>query len=228
MKPPFLRVILLLALAIFFHGCEDAARNDYKAAVEAGDFDQAYSILNDYHGKMVKAISGCANTQRDLDDPILHVRDEYKQSYYKALLAYFDAFDYIYKAEIRLVLTTMEARAAADKITFLLSEIPVDGTKYPKGEYDNLNSTEDRNTEYYTFFHTYQTWSQHFNGLCDTVLMLAINRKNKVMAQQVLLHYADNVTVTHNGDSDFIDYTRTDALEAQKKYNDAVKMGLFN
>jgi len=222
MKPLFFRVILLMALAIFFHGCEDAARNDYKAAVEAGDFDQAYSILNDYHGKMMEGISKC-NYSKMYD----RIDSDNKHSYQKALLAYFEAFDYIYKAEIRLVLTTMDAQESADKITFLLSEIPVDGTKYPKGEYDHFYSTNENRTEYYTFYHTYTTWVQHFNGLCDTVLMLAINRKNKVMAQQVLLHYADNVTVTHNGDSDFIDYTRTDALEAQKKYNDAVKMGMF-
>lgn len=190
----------------------------YSAAVEAGNFDEAYSYLKNYHDKLVSAISRCAN------EPI---PKEQREQYNTALLAYFDAFDYVYKAEIRMILSTMDGQDASDKITFLLSEIPVDGTKYSKGDYNNVNSTDNGCVEYYTFYNTYNTWAQHFNGLCDTALMLAINRKNKVAAQQVLLYYADNVTVTHRYSTDNIDYTRTDAHEAQKKYEDAEAMGMF-
>ena len=140
--------------------------------------------------------------------------------------AYFDAFDYIYKAEIRVILTKMEGQDAADKIIFLLSEIPVDGKVYSQGDYD-MDSTNSNRSEYYTFYHTYTTWSQHFNGLCDAALMLAINRRNKEVAQQVPLYYADNVLVSHSDGADHVEYVRTDALEAQKKYKEAESMGAF-
>jgi hypothetical protein len=57
--------------------------------------------------------------------------------------------------------------------------------------------------------------------------MLAINRRNKEVAQQVPLYYADNVLVSHSDGADHVEYVRTDALEAQKKYKEAESMGAF-
>lgn len=190
---------------------------NYKAAVEVGNFDKAYGFLGNYHKDLLSAISQCSPDYVWSDD---------KENYRAALAAYFDAFDYIYKAEIRLILTTMEGQDAADKIIFLLSEIPIDGKVYSQGNYE-MNSTNIEKGEYYTFYNTYITWARHFNGLCDTALKLAINRKNKEVAQQVPLYYADNVIVSHRNGVDYIDYVRTDALEAQKQFEEAVTMGVF-
>lgn len=190
--------------------------DNYKAAVEAGNFDKAYRLLGNYHKDLLSAITKCSD----------YPWSDKKEEYQTALSAYFDAFDYIYKAEIRVILTKMEGQDAADKIIFLLSEIPVDGKVYSQGDYD-MDSTNSNRSEYYTFYHTYTTWSQHFNGLCDAALMLAINRRNKEVAQQVPLYYADNVLVSHSDGADHVEYVRTDALEAQKKYKEAESMGAF-
>lgn len=244
MKHHIIKVLLLAMAVAICLGCKYSSPGDsnnqpvskkdyntYQDAVRDGDFESAYRYLDNYYKEYIEAI---ANTMAVIGTK------EYKKistAYSSTRATYYAAFDYIYKAEIRHIITNLEGQDACDKIVFLLDEIPISGKKWPQGLQDK-DITRDR---YAVFYETepYLDYVQHFNELCNSVLVLSINRKNKLLAQQILLHFVDNVEIF---DSDqqktinkveipywmvYVNYTRKDALVAQKKYKEAEAMGMF-
>jgi len=200
---------------------------DYREAVKALDFEAARNTMSIYHEKYLEELS---------EDGILHKEDRKK-----AEGKYYEAFDYIYKAEIQYLLSELRGDECKNKIAFLLEEIPIEGEKFPQGlcEYGVAcrGSWGDEGLP----LDAYVIWTQHFNRLCDNILSLAINMKNQDVAKMILLKYVDNVEVT-KGDSDgvkvngvrvdgnhgYINYTSADRDTAKKKYDEAVKLGAFN
>lgn len=210
---------------------------NYQDAVNAGDFTAAYLILDEYHKEYLDAIAVVQGYHSSIVYYPTNGSAEHEK-FAEARAKYWDAFDYIYKAEIRQIITSIEGQDACDKIVFLLDEIPIDGKKYQPGlACDGVDLSTA--SEFYDF-EPYKEWTQHFNGLCNSVLTLAINRKNKVVAQQILLSFVDNVEVYRYDDvqarkkykipndySVYIDYTKKDAQAAKEKYDNAVAMGMF-
>ena len=210
---------------------KDAKNNKYQSyrdAVKVGDFEAAYDSLNNYHKTYIyyQAKNGILNRSSR----------KYSES------RYYEAFDYIYKAEVRHILTQMDGREAIDKIFFLLDEIPIEGERSPQGLCDyNLVCRGDWGDEGIPL-DAYIVWTQHFNDLCMSILNLAINRKNKDLARQILVHFVDNVeaikgssserivvnNVRVDGNHGYIKYTKVDAQAAKKKYDNAVATGMFN
>lgn len=140
---------------------------------------------------------------------------------------YYNFFDYVYKAEIQFIMSEFSEDVCVDKITFLLNEIPIDGIKQPMG----LLTSECSKSKLYLY------WTVHFNRLCDQILTLAINRKYKDVARNVLMQYVDNYEMT-DGPADingvhltfgeaYINYTSDDRDAAKKKYEEAVALGIF-
>lgn len=237
-------IVLACAILLFNHctcsytensGIKDlwktVAKNNkypsYRDAVKVGDFDAAYDSLNIYHKNYIfyQAKNGI----------IYRNARKYSES------RYYEAFDYIYKAEVRHILTQMDGREAIDKIFFLLDEIPIEGERSPQGlcEYD-LVCRGDWGDEGIPL-DAYIVWTQHFNDLCMSILNLAINRKNKDLARQILVHFVENVeaikgssserivvnNVRVDGNHGYIKYTKVDAQAAKEKYDNAVAMGMF-
>ena len=199
---------------------------DYRDAVKALDFETARDIMKTYH-------------ERYLEKKWSRNKEERK----KAEGMYYSAFDHIYKAEIQYLLSELNGDECKDKITFLLEEIPVEGEKFPQGlcDYD-IASRGNGFTDEGLPFDAYIVWTQHFNRLCDSILSLAINRRNQDLATMILLKYVDNVEVTIgsmnpvvvvdgvkvDGNHGYIKYTSTDRDAARKKYDEAVRIGAFN
>ena len=204
---------------------EEKMDMDYRDAIKALDFETARDIMNTYHERYLEELS---------KDGILN-REERK----KAEGMYYSAFDNIYKAEIQYLLSELNGDECKDKIAFLLEEIPVEGEKFPQGlcgyliacrdEYDNGLPLD-----------AYIVWTQHFNRLCDTILSLAINRKNQDLATMILLKYVDTVEVIKgdrppvvvdgvevDDNHGYIKYTSADRDAARKKYDEAVRIGAF-
>ena len=198
---------------------------DYRDAIKALDFETARDIMNTYHERYLEELS---------KDAICN--DEERK---KAQGMYYSAFDHIYKAEIQYLLSELNGDECKDKIAFLLEEIPVEGEKFPQGlcgyliacrdEYDNGLPLD-----------AYIVWTQHFNRLCDTILSLAINRKNQDLATMILLKYVDTVEVIKgdrppvvvdgvevDDNHGYIKYTSADRDAARKKYDEAVRIGAF-
>jgi hypothetical protein len=218
--------------------CGSSRFENYQDAVNAGDFTAAYLILDEYHKEYFDAIAGVQGYHSSPWSVINGDGSAEHEKFAEARAKYWDAFDYIYKAEIRQIITSIEGQDACDKIVFLLDEIPVDGKKYQPGLASD--GVDESNASEFYDFEPYKEWTQHFNGLCNSVLTLAINRKNKVVAQQILLSFVDNVEVYRypdeqarkkykipNSNNVYIDYTKKDAQAAKEKYDNAVAMGMF-
>ena len=196
---------------------------DYRDAIKALDFETARDIMNTYHERYleVEELSKSEN------------REERK----KAERMYYSAFDHIYKAEIQYLLSELNGDECKDKIAFLLEEIPVEGEKFPQGLCSYFIASRGDFGDDGLPFDAYIVWTQHFNRLCDTILSLAINRRNQDLAMMILLKYVDNVEVTLGSgvvdgvEVDFqhgyIKYTSADRDAARKKYDEAVRIGAF-
>ena len=200
---------------------------DYRDAIKALDFETARDIMNTYHERYIEELS--KSTESYIN------REERK----KAEGMYYSAFDHIYKAEIQYLLSELNGDECKDKIAFLLEEIPVEGEKFPQGLCSYGISRRDEDDDGLPL-DAYIVWTQHFNRLCDTILSLAINRRNQDLAMMILLKYVDNVEVIigdrppvvvdgvevdyYHG---YIKYTSVDRDAARKKYDEAVRIGAF-
>ena len=136
----------------------------------------------------------------DLDDSYRRKKyDAAQQKYYKA-------FDYIYQHEVQLIMAEATEEECEGKITFLLQSIPVEGEKH--------GSSYARSA--------YFRWSQHFNSLCNNILTLAINRKNQKLARFILMQYVEDDYNWINNE-----YKSIERNKAEKKYQEAVNLGMF-
>lgn len=206
-------------------GADGKEYTSYQEACKDGDFETAHSFLNAYHEKYVEAQSrGSMGAWR------------YERN------KYFQAFDYIYKREIQYLLSELDEEECKDKILFILEEIPAEGEKFPEGLCDYRIVCRGDFGDDGIPLDAYIVWTQHYNRLCNNILTLAINRKNRSLAQSILLQYVDNVEAI-KGDSDgslkvngvkvdgnhgYIKYTSEDRDAAKKKYDEAVKSGAFD
>ena len=210
----FFMYALLLAISLSFNNCIDTPQGfldsnsdegDYKKAVKEGDFETAHNILDSIHDDYVEALGkACA----DMEDG-----QEIKK--FKIIRKkYYAAIDYIYSHEITSILTS-EDDQAADKVVFLLSEIPLDGNvrwsyAVPDSEYPYKKEEV-----------AYKNICIVINKLCDKALTLAINRHNKEFAKNIIDHYKSEYEFY--GEEESKNFRARD--EAKKKFEEAIKDG---
>ncbi len=206
----FFMYALILAIGLSFANCNgnkqeflDTIKHggNYKKAVKEGDFETAHGILESMHEEFVEAL-GKASADEYKGDEIANFKVVSKK--------YFAAIDYIYSQEITSLLTNGDEQAA-DKIVFLLSEIPLDGDE--SGYYGDSDWPRNQSRIAYT------NVCIAINKLCDKALTLAINRQNKEFAQNIIELYKPDFS---GSDS----YKTRDA--AKQKLEEAIKDGRFN
>ncbi len=208
-------------------GANGKEYRSYQEACRAEDFEAARDTMSIYHEKYLEELSknGIIN----------------RENRKKAEGKYYEAFDYIYKAETQYLLSELRGDECKDKISFILEEIPIEGEKFPQGLCDWSVACRGSWGDEGLPLDAYVVWTQHFNRLCDNILSLAINRKNQDLAKLILLKYVDNVEVTRgesggikvngvtvDGNHGYIKYTNADRDAAKKKYDEAVELGAFN
>ena len=210
----FFMYALILAIGLSFVNCNGNKLGilntikyggDYKKAVKDGNFEAAHNILESLHDDYVEAL-GKACADEDKGPEIANFAIVRKK--------YYTAIDYIYSHEIASILTNGDDQAA-DKVVFLLSEIPHDG-KWEEGKYHPLNGN-------YAFQQdriAYRNECIVINKLCDKALTLAFNRDNKDFAENIIELYKPDV------DGRLYSYSSRD--EAKKKYEEAIKDGRLN
>ena len=208
----FFMYALILAIGLSFVNCNGNKLGilntikyggDYKKAVKEGDFETAHNILDSIHDDYVEALGkACAD-----------VEDGQEIKKFKIIRKkYYAAIDYIYSHEITSILTSGDDQAA-DKVVFLLSEIPLDGNV--DGSYAPFDSDWPDDQEEVA----YKNICIEINKLCDKALTLAINRHNKEFAKNIIEHYKSE----YEGEEESKNFRARD--EAKKKYEEAIKDG---
>ena len=209
----FFMYALILAIGLSFANCNgnkqeflDTIKHggNYKKAVKEGDFETAHGILESMHDELVEAL-GEASAEKMF-------REDSGRTKFKVISKkYYAAIDYIYSHEITSILTNGDEQAA-DKIVFLLSEIPLDGDK--DGYYDGDSDYPESQGGI-----AYTNVCIAINKLCDKALTLAINRQNKEFAQNIIELYKPDFSRSDN-------YKSRDA--AKQKLEEAIKDGRLN
>ena len=139
---------------------------------------------------------------------------------------YIEAMKYIYINEIQTI--SLNDDDAEDKIVYLLSGIPTHGVRPNEGLIDFCYDFGEEMI--------YLKFVQTYNELCNTALTLALNRKNKEFAQNVIGLYKEDLQILNDVrvNDTYVYWMHSYALfskksinDAKKKYNDAIDTGLF-
>lgn len=183
---------------------------NYKEACKDGAFEDAHEKLEKIHETLV-------STSIESDDYLAKARE------------YFSALEYIYKAEIQHIVTNLDDEACKDKLTFLISEIPIDGQKPDESlEISDLYFEENRYERAHVRpYKVYGYYATSHNNLLNHALTLAINRKYKKLAENILLLYIDDLEFKMRDENYHAHYSRSSYNAAKKKYDQAVRMQLF-
>ena len=140
---------------------------------------------------------------------------------------YIEAMKYIYINEIQTI--SLNDEDAEDKIVYLLSGIPTHGVR--PSDYDHIGGCSDGEEEM-----SYLKFVQTYNELCNTALTLALNRKNKEFAQNVIGLYKEDLKILNmvrvndisvDSAHSYALFSKKSINDAKKKYNDAIDTGLF-
>lgn len=218
--------------------CEAAEKN----------YKEAEKYVEDYFDKLFEKSNGPDNFDAAMDrleklhDKYLVALAEACHNYFKIedmeapRQLYWSALDKAYKKEIMYLVTSDNAEAA-DRIVFLLNEIPVDGTKKEGliGYYEACLDQDDGQD-----LRAYITYVEHYNSLCDVALDLAINQKKKDIATMIVKNYKPDVIVTKgdsgvkvdgnvvDGNHGYVQHKNNSKESASKKLKEAIAAGDLN
>lgn len=203
-------------------------RDDYRKACEDLEFGEAHKILNKRRESYVKkgldySFTGEWNTMTGYQE-------------------YVDADIYIFREEVTYLMSIDDPNAENRIFKFLL-ETPMDGTHLDEGyhDYHIVSYPEKRDNR---LVWTYYYCIKRYNEKCNIILDLSILNGKQSMAKKVLTYYKDNMHIERGFIGDkitvrgkpftfeknlccYVWYDTDDKAAAQKKYDEAVKNGVF-
>ena len=174
----------------------------YQEACRAQDFEAAHQFLDHYYNKYMEGYGKASDYES------YQVKE--------ARSVYQSAANYIFKQEM-MYLMSDGSEQASDKVLYLLTEIPVEGTPHPEGRYSWVKIREDCDEA--KDHVTYYKWVANYNANCNQILDLAISQNNNYLAKKVITMYKQNVINQRAEDNDdyFVKYTWSDRDAAIEK-----------
>lgn len=138
---------------------------------------------------------------------------------------YNEVFDYVFNAEA-MFLCAKGNKESIDRITFLLSSIPVRGVAIPEGtlykyDWDFDDDTQDLHKDYIEY-------ASSFNQKCDALIDLAISNNNYLLIRKVipLFKTVPEQLKTHDKEH-LLEYSNSSKKNAILKINKAIRDGVF-
>lgn len=188
-------------------GTDGKEYTSYQEACRTGDFEAAHKFLDVLHDNYVDGYGKA----HEYDS--YQVRDV-REKYHAALNA-------IFKQEM-MFLASDGSEHAADKVVYLLTEIPEEGSPHTDGRHHwgDIREDCDDAKEHVT----YCKWVTNYNSLCTQILDLAISQDNQYLAQKVIKMYKQNVeNVKDPNDDNYynVSHTWTDKDKAVAKCKEA-------
>lgn len=157
-------------------GANGKEYTSYQEACRAEDFEAAHKYLDILYDKYLEGYGSASDYQS------YRVQDV-REKYHAALNA-------IFKQEM-MVLASDGSEQSSDKIVYLLTEIPEEGSAHPDGRYSWVKIREDCDDAKEHV--TYCKWVTNYNSLCTQILDLAISQENQYLAKKVIKMYKQNV-----------------------------------
>ena len=232
------KVLVICCLSVFMFGaCESGSYNknsstkvndmNYQKACEELDFGKAHEILNKLRDVFVN--KGLQKSRYSLVSEL------------KGYNEYVDADVYIFREEVTYLMS-LDDPAAENRIVKLIMETPLDGRALDEGYCDHNDASEKAVTGGENVW-LYCYCIKRNNQKCDIAMDLAILHGNQTLAKKVLLYYKDNMHIEQGGTTSsmeikgeqivvthsrgYIWYDSSDKDAAQKRYDEAVKNGVF-
>lgn len=186
---------LLLMSSLMMSSCDSSSvklklgiGSDYRELCRNNDYEGAHRVLDALYNQYTDAT-------REYNEQFNEFIDRKKK--YKTL--YLDALDYIFNKEA-LFLFSLEDEQANKRITYLLTEIPVrgtrpsdEGTEYIESDADEFSghSGYDQAISWYQYYE----YCSDYNVKCTQLLDLAIANSNKGIAKKLLAMYKEDIVI---------------------------------
>ncbi len=157
-------------------GADGKEYTSYQEACRAGDFESAHKFLDILHDNYIKHYGGMSDYKSS-------VLSREREKYHSCL-------NFIFKQEM-MYLASEGSEQAADKIIYLLTEIPEEGSPHAEGkcDYGEIGEIYSQALDHVTYY----KYVSNYNGLCNKVLDLAISQNNHYLAKKVITMYKQNV-----------------------------------
>jgi hypothetical protein len=162
-------------------GADGKEYTSYQEACRAGDFEVAHKFLDILHDEYLEEFSDADYYRRFSEKDV-------KEKYEAAL-------KYIFKQEM-MYLASDGSKQASDKILYLLTEIPEEGSPQPDGSKGMGVSEIYASGKDHIAYTKYVT---NYNVLCDQILDLAISQDDQYLAKKVLQMYKQTITNHEDG-----------------------------
>lgn len=181
---------------------------NYQEACRANDFEAALTFVDKLEQEAME-------------------RDEYNRYIPDNVERYTSARDYVFNAEVQ-VLMDDGSQEASDRIIFLLNSLPQKGKKLPEGHEgtDARTSICDKSA-YNKDFAWYCETVYSYNEKCRQIMELCINQKNNYLAEKIVKLVKKRPT-SENEVFPVVKYTDEDIDEVKKMYDEAVTAGDFD
>jgi len=193
----------------------------YQEAVKSRDFESAHIILNkmldNYHNKEVTPYSDSWLSSNDR-----HYKEKAEKE--EMLKAYKEGVDYVFNAEV-LYLCSLGDKESLDRIVFLLSELEIEGSPIPEGEYKGIHLTSESKIKHSEYISSVSS----FNSKCNKIIDLSIARHFYGLVERIIPLYKtipDEIDPYSWGGKS-MKYTDVDKEKAMEKVNNAIDSGVF-
>lgn len=133
---------------------------------------------------------------------------------------YDETFDYVFNAEAMYICAN-GSDADLDRIVYILSAIPVEGTPFIEGDIFSHTSLD---------YDDYTNYTKRFNQKCNTLIDLSIINKKYSLAERIVLLYKSVPTLVNANnlkEDNIIKYSDEDKKRAIDKINKAIDDGVF-
>ena len=184
-------------------GADGKEYTSYQEACRAGDFEAAHKFLDILHDEYLEEFSD-ANYYRSFSEK------DIKEKYEAAL-------KYIFKQEM-MYLASDGSKQASDKILYLLTEIPEEGSPQPDGSKGYAVSDIYESGKDHLAYTKYVT---NYNVLCNQILDLAISQDNQYLAKKVLQMYKQTIMNHEDGSTSTTSRSWMDKEKAIAKCKEA-------
>ena len=205
-------------------GSDGKTYTSYRTACSNGDFDAA----REYVEKMKEQLA------------VVKAEGDYKEKEALSELIK-EAEDYIENEEVQY-LASLNEEQANNRIILILNQRPIVGLEAAEmvclGKRVLLDEPDDRlngSPVELINFKSYIQWCGNHNSKCSSILNIAIACGNQSLAKKILHCFRpDPELIIKDREKDgnlkdiYAHYTKTSIDAAQKKYDEAVKSGVFN
>ena len=211
-------LLALIGLAMFtLCGCKPTVTGkdgqeytSYQEACRAGDFEAALIFVDKLEQETVE-------------------RDKYDRYIPENIERYTSARDYVFYAEVQLLMAD-GSQEASDRIIFLLNSLPQKGTKLPEGhEGTDARTTICDGSSFNKDFAWFCETIYSYNDKCRQIMELCINQKNKYLAEKIVKLVKKRPTSSEVETYEYVvNYTDEDIDAIKKMFDDAVAAGDFD